>query len=306
MYFWLGVLLPVMHVGLVVLPRKSFYILFGGFMSICLLSVLCALPSLNHTDGAASQFQSMALALVACFILTGMLSGFLLWRRFIALAHAGAIGTADAKKYTAQWSRLVAQPNFVAGLAKLQIAWDEAQAAASPAVKSQKSVADIEALFRQADAANLLLQPMAKAWAMAVGGEHHAAPVKGEERALQKVFRSYQGDWRRLCDLCRTTIVLDTPDEIAACLNHIAADPAVELLVGHRTKCRVRESFDAEKLSGGYRDVQLSAKLRSVDAVSGHLSTHVVEIQLHLRAIYELKSGGGHKQYVSARNLRGD
>ena len=33
---------------------------------------------------------------------------------------------------------------------------------------------------------------------------------------------------------------------------------------------------------------------------------HVIEVQLHLASIYRLKTGGGHKGYVLARNLRGE
>ena len=78
------------------------------------------------------------------------------------------------------------------------------------------------------------------------------------------------------------------------------------LLPSSLDKCRLRAGFDAAALSGGYRDVQLSAVFRSDAAIASQLDTHVCEIQLHLRAIYERKSDGGHKSYVVARNLRGD
>ena len=84
-------------------------------------------------------------------------------------------------------------------LAALEAAWGKAQAAASPAVKKQGGPRDIEALFLAADAVNRVRQPLAKAWASRCGGEHHAAPVKGEERAMQKVHRSFRADWRKLC-----------------------------------------------------------------------------------------------------------
>ena len=55
---------------------------------------------------------------------------------------------------------------------------------------------------------------------------------------IWKVYRSYKDDWRKLCDLCRTTIVVDTPEQVAACLRALAAHQEVQLL-------KTANSYDA-------------------------------------------------------------
>ena len=78
------------------------------------------------------------------------------------------------------------------------------------------------------------------------------------------------------------------------------------MLCTHDDKQRLRDDFDADRLCGGYRDVQLSLRLISEEALASGIDGHVCEAQLHLEAIYACKSGGGHKAYVQARNMRGD
>ena len=140
---------------------------------------------------------------------------------------------------------------------------------------------------------------------VAHGGEPHACGVKAEARALQKVFRSYGGDWRRLGDLCRTSLVFETMAQLEACLRAIGADPELEVLHAGDAKMRLRPGFDAAAHSGGYRDIQLCVRLRTPEAHTRGVHEHLVEVQLHLKSIIALKSEGGHKNYVLRRNLRG-
>ena len=69
------------------------------------------------------------------------------------------------------------------------------------------------------------------------------------------------------------------------------------------TKCRLRDDFNAEKLSGGYRDVQLSVRLVSQESLARGCESHVCEVQLHVKRFYNIKSDEGHAAYVRARNL---
>ena len=135
------------------------------------------------------------------------------------------------------------------------------------------------------------------------------AGVKTEARALQKVFRSYAENWSKLCDLVRTSIVFNSPHDIATCIRLIANDPNIALLKVKKSKCRLRLGHDPPS---GYRDVQLCAKLvcNEETAMEERLPRAcgglVVEIQLHLKAIYDIKSDEGHAAYVRARNLLGE
>ena len=47
------------------------------------------------------------------------------------------------------------------------------------------------------------------------------------QRALQKVFRSYGGDWRRLTDLVRCSLEFERCEDLTACLQALADDPEV-------------------------------------------------------------------------------
>ena len=137
------------------------------------------------------------------------------------------------------------------------------------------------------------------------GGDFHCASVKAEARTMQKINRSYKGDPRRVNDLVRASLVFEGAKQMAACIKELAADEDLRLVATDRSKMRLREDFDAQAHSGGYRDVQLTAVLRSAEARSRCVDHHLCEVQLHLQPMMALKSEGGHKTYVLQRNLRG-
>ncbi len=68
-------------------------------------------------------------------------------------------------------------------------------------------------------------------------------------------------DVSRLVDLCRQSIVFESPGGVAACLAAIAADPTVALC---RVKNRLDPKYDAAK-SAGYRDVGLNLRMVGPD-----------------------------------------
>ena len=224
-------------------------------------------------------------------------------KRHSALHEANFLAYQDSRRYMGLWEELCKRPGFHQSLTDLSALWGLTMKGASSEPKRQKS-SSIETLFNEADALNPLLQQKALQWASGIG-RHYAAPVKNEKRALQKVYRSYKGDWTRLCDLARTSLIFSTLEDLAECLKVIASDQELELIVVSDDKMRFSMDYD-ESRSGGYRDVQLSGRLKSQTARSLELHNHIFEIQLHLEDVYALKSDGGHKIYMRARNLRGD
>ena len=92
---------------------------------------------------------------------------------------------------------------------------------------------------------------------------------------------------------------------MAACLTKLAADSELHLVQTDARKMRLRADFDAAALSGGYRDVQLTVLLKSAEACERGVDNHLAEVQLHFAPIAALKSEGGHKNYVTRRNLCG-
>jgi cytochrome c556 len=132
----------------------------------------------------------------------------------------------------------------------------------------------------------------------------HPGPVKKTDRALVKAFRSYNEDVGKLCDLCRCSLVFATISDLTKGLALICNDPDVDVQSCHPLKQRFALDYD-DKLSAGYRDCQLSVKLKTGVGTDPAALNHLCEVQLHLRAFYEKKGDGGHKNYKVARNLRG-
>lgn len=180
-----------------------------------------------------------------------------------------------------------------------------AVAGESEAKRQPRKVASFEELFKEADRLNDLFQHKLFTLCAQHGGKFHRAPVKKEGRALQKVVRSYQRKWRMLTDLVRTSLEFRRITDMTACLDAIGEDPEIVVLRTSDAKMRLRESFDAEQ-TGGYRDIQLSVRLDSLEARERGVHQHVAEVQLHLEALHQLKHEGGHRAYIIARNLRAD
>jgi len=298
-------------------PHHTFGIIF---VLIPCLTVLGAVPMaitghrlFNTTNCLAALFAAF-FAGAGVFIWTG---------RSRALVQAHHMTAEDAARYTQLWEQqLLPTAGFREALRALEDAWREVQENAlrlpkqvsswtttcrwaGEGYKRQLSAPSLHALLMQADELNDLLQAKLYDVCVAHGGEHHACGVKAEARALQKVFRSYQGDWRRLGDLCRTSLVFDAIPQLEACLRAISADTELEVVKAGDAKMRLREGFNAVKLSGGYRDVQLCVRLKSTEARARGVHEHLCEVQLHFAPIIALKSGGGHKTYVHRRNLSG-
>ena len=154
------------------------------------------------------------------------------------------------------------------------------------------------------DLAGTALEPAAAFGPAAASVDPFSA--RPEPRALQKVHRSYSGDWARLADLCRTSLVFASIPQMEACLRAIGADTELEVVRAGDDKMRLREGFDAAALSGGYRDIQLCVRLNTAEARARGVHEHLCEVQLHFAPIIALKSSGGHQMYVLRRNLRGE
>ena len=136
------------------------------------------------------------------------------------------------------------------------------------------------------------------------GGDFFFCEVKAEGRALQKMHRAYRGDWRKLCDLIRTSLIFTGLPALTACMEDIASDPELRVLHTQNDKMRLSDTYDAKE-SGGYRDVQLSVMMDSEETRALGIDEHRAEVQLHIREIVALKTEGGHANYVLSRNLTG-
>ena len=98
---------------------------------------------------------------------------------------------------------------------------------------------------------------------------------------MQKVQEEYEGDYTRLLDLARVTIICDTILELLKVLEWLICGDRAPRFEVCRTKDRLSRSWDAE-LSGGNRDVMVNGWL----SIGGHRRL-IVEVQLHVRPLFE-------------------
>jgi len=119
--------------------------------------------------------------------------------------------------------------------------------------------------------------------------ESHPAPIKKKTRAIYKFIYKYGYDATRLTDVMRASFIfydLQSIREAAKIINdHFKNEGGVANI-----KDRI-----ATPPSSGYRDVLINVKVGSVYA----------EIQLHLKAFYDLKSDM-HTNYKKARHFGKD
>ena len=137
--------------------------------------------------------------------------------------------------------------------------------------------------------------------AAAAGGEVHVGPPKTNERLFEKARLSYGGDLERVTDYVRLSIVCTTFEQLKKVLLAINLD-----FIIIRIKNRFAKANEVAKDTGAYRDCQLNLLIPGTKLV--------IEVQLHLDVIYELKSKvagardadgrTGHDRYIEFRLLK--
>jgi hypothetical protein len=120
--------------------------------------------------------------------------------------------------------------------------------------------------------------------------------IKKILRCLQKSQEEYGGEYTRLLDLSRISIIFQNIVDLERSMRWMMDErrkPRFEVL---RIKDRLSRGFDAE-MSGGNRDIMLNGLLEM-----GAGRKLIVEIQLHVEVLYALK-GDLHVLYAGARVL---
>jgi len=111
------------------------------------------------------------------------------------------------------------------------------------------------------------------------------APLKGEDRATQKVNADMGGDWSQLTDVVRASIAVDSIDEIPEVLAELRKS-------GMKLARKPKDRF-ANPTDVGYRDI-----LMNVVYPNGHVG----ELQVHLKPVLVAKDVG-HGYYEEAREI---
>jgi hypothetical protein len=120
------------------------------------------------------------------------------------------------------------------------------------------------------------------------GAVARLAPLKSLERAMSKVFEKHECRFDQLTDLARATIECvdeNTLLDAIETLKHALEKGTIQI---HLVEHRLDKEFDAVEV-GGYRYILLN--------VTFPPSSHLVELQLNLKAFVDIKNGGGHASY---------
>lgn len=113
------------------------------------------------------------------------------------------------------------------------------------------------------------------------------APLKGKERARQKVAADYGGDWSQLRDVIRGTIAVDSASELRQIVHALQARH-VEIVQ------RPKDRF-THPTPEGCRDVLLVIRIPDTDMLA--------ELQIHLKPMLAAKTLG-HQTYETIRHLK--
>ena len=126
-------------------------------------------------------------------------------------------------------------------------------------------------------------------------------PDKNDERLFQKGSRCYGGDLSRVTDYKRKALIAESFGSIEAAIKEI--NMQLEVI---RIKNRFDKANKNATATGGYRDVQLLVRIKGTDLL--------LEVQLHIREIYDLKTRvattkdaegrTGHERYIEFRNIK--
>jgi len=142
---------------------------------------------------------------------------------------------------------------------------------------------DINEAYELAAEAKPALDIFSRTAAEAFGCEYIEAPLKGKERANQKLNGKYKGDLKQLQDIARGRIICDNLEQIDALKKHIKENTNPHAEVDRIDRPNER----------GYRDLKYT-----FPASNGLL----VELQIHLRAFVEADKKT-HSHYEKIRNI---
>ena len=127
---------------------------------------------------------------------------------------------------------------------------------------------------------------------------HSSAKTKGVRRCLAKAQEEYEGDYTRLLDLARCTILCTTISDVLSVLKFMLGmmPEKPQRFQACRIKDRLSRAWDAE-VSGGNRDLLVNGWLDL-----GANKFLIVEVQIHLQPLFALKHDL-HVLYAGARVL---
>lgn len=125
-------------------------------------------------------------------------------------------------------------------------------------------------------------------------------PIKDSQRALEKAIVCYSGDFFRLTDLCRESIVFEHFLDLYTCLEDIASDPEVQVV---RVVNRLDSSYNSDD-SLGYRFIKINLRIKTEETARLKIAPHICEVQLLMAQLRDQITFDGHTRFLTFRNLQ--
>ncbi|CAK1844741.1 Phosphoribosylglycinamide formyltransferase [Vibrio crassostreae] len=138
---------------------------------------------------------------------------------------------------------------------------------------------DFDILYSKAHQAQAELETICKSTALLTNSEALFAGVKSQARAEEKIALELDGDVTKITDLARATIIANDVESLVEVYEALSREADVVKL-----KNKFKSPADS-----GYRDLNLLVRLPKTNIIA--------EVQLHLKAIADVKSGPEHELY---------
>ncbi|GMM87266.1 RelA/SpoT domain-containing protein [Vibrio fortis] len=138
---------------------------------------------------------------------------------------------------------------------------------------------DFDVLYSKSHQAQAELETICKSTALLTNSEALFAGVKSQARAEEKITLELNGDVTRITDLARATIIANDVESLVEVYEAVSREADV---------VKVKNKFKSPADSG-YRDLNLLVRLPKTNIIA--------EVQLHLKAIADVKSGPEHELY---------
>ncbi|MDR9829792.1 RelA/SpoT domain-containing protein [Vibrio sp. FNV 38] len=144
---------------------------------------------------------------------------------------------------------------------------------------------DFDVLYSKAHQAQAELETLCQSTALLTSSEAYFAGVKSHQRAQEKITYELDGKVERITDLARATIVAN---DISSLMD------VYEVLDREATVVKVKNRFKRPTPSG-YRDLNILVQLPKTNIIA--------EVQLHLKAIADVKNGPEHDIYEQVQKI---
>eukprot|EP00039_Didymoeca_costata_P033309 m.41785 g.41785 ORF g.41785 m.41785 type:complete len:537 (+) comp9810_c0_seq2:257-1867(+) len=238
-----------------------------------------------------------------------------MYRRRLSKKQAEALIEQDRLRYEGAWQRALydmkEDPNKEHGSNPMEVlekAWSALEAATNPFPRDyfggrkflQPYNRKFSELYDQADLVNEWYQTVIASWHNELNGNedtYKPCHIKKTSRAIEKVKRTYLGQFRRVCDMVRATLVCRDLNHIAQAIHIIVRESKQGTVRIVRSKNRFSSSASQAKTAGGYRDIQISLMATGYEPdgsqdeeLTNKCKQHIMELQIHLGTIYKVKS----------------